>query len=90
MKKSIVLFAFAIASMTFVSCKDEAKQESTVEAIDEHAGHDHAAGEMHATYACPMDCEKGKHYEAPGTCPVCEMDLVAVTETTEGHEGHNH
>jgi hypothetical protein len=85
MKKTIVLFAFAIASMTFVSCKDEAKQETTVEAIDEHAGHDHAAGEMHATYACPMDCEKGKHYEAPGTCPVCEMDLVAVTETTEGH-----
>lgn len=90
MKKTIVLFAFAIASMTFVSCKDEAKQETTVEAIDEHAGHDHAAGEMHATYACPMDCEKGKHYEAPGTCPVCEMDLVAVTETTETTEGHNH
>ena len=91
MKKTIVLFVCAIASMTFVSCKEEAKDATpTVEATDEHAGHDHAEGEIHATYACPMDCEKGKHYEAPGTCPVCEMDLVAVTETTEGHEGHNH
>lgn len=90
MKKSLVLFAFAIASMTFVSCKEESKDATTVEVKDAHAGHDHAEGEMHASYACPMDCEKGKHYEAPGKCPVCEMDLAAVTDATEGHEGHNH
>ena len=28
-----------------------------------------------ATYICPMDCEKGKTYTAPGKCPVCGMDL---------------
>ncbi|MFC4740787.1 heavy metal-binding domain-containing protein [Flavobacterium ponti] len=92
MRKSIVLFAFAIATLSFVSCKEEAKDETTteatIEATDEHAGHDHEAGEMHmASYACPMDCEKGKTYDAPGKCPVCEMDLV---ENGEMHEGHNH
>ncbi|WP_428092463.1 heavy metal-binding domain-containing protein [Candidatus Pollutiaquabacter sp.] len=23
-----------------------------------------------------MDCEKGKTYDKPGQCPVCNMDLV--------------
>lgn len=26
-------------------------------------------------YICPMNCEKGKYYDQPGTCPVCHMDL---------------
>jgi hypothetical protein len=90
MKKSIVLFVFAIASLTFVSCKEEAKEATTVETKDAHEGHNHEAGEVHATYSCPMDCEKGKTYAEAGKCPVCEMDLVAVTETMEDHEGHNH
>lgn len=34
-----------------------------------------------ATYACPMDCEKGKTYDEPGDCPVCGMDLTEVKET---------
>lgn len=29
-------------------------------------------------YQCPMDCEKGKLYDQPGSCPVCKMDLTAV------------
>ncbi len=29
-------------------------------------------------YQCPMDCEKGKLYDAPGSCPVCKMDLKPV------------
>lgn len=29
-----------------------------------------------AVYQCPMDCEKGKTYDKPGKCPVCEMELV--------------
>jgi Heavy metal binding domain len=28
-----------------------------------------------ASYICPMDCEKGKTYDKPGTCPVCNMKL---------------
>jgi len=100
MRKSILMLAFAIATTTFVSCKGEANEgtetEANVEATDEHAGHNHEAGEMHmASYACPMDCEKGKTYEVAGQCPVCEMDLVENTESHEGHdheghEGHNH
>ncbi len=100
MKKSIVMFVFAMATLSFVSCKEQAKEETTpatnVEATDEHAGHNHKEGEMHmASYACPMDCEKGKTYEAAGKCPVCEMDLVALEDALEGHdhenhEGHNH
>ncbi len=31
-------------------------------------------------YQCPMDCEKGKTYDQPGKCPVCEMDLEKVSK----------
>lgn len=51
-------------------------------------------------YACPMKCEGEKTYPAPGQCPVCGMDLVAVNGSSvapdsmhrdqPGHEGHNH
>ena len=27
-------------------------------------------------YLCPMDCEQGKAYEKPGSCPICKMDLI--------------
>jgi hypothetical protein len=82
MKKSIVMFVFAMAALSFVSCKEEAKEETTEEM-------------QMASYVCPMDCEKGKTYEAAGKCPVCEMDLVAFEDAHEGHdhenhEGHNH
>lgn len=91
MKKSIVMFAFAISTFAFVSCKEEAKEETiaepTTEVTDEHAGHDHAEGEMHmASYSCPMDCEKGKVYEEPGICPVCEMDLTEVKDAPPAPE----
>lgn len=32
-----------------------------------------------AQYYCPMRCEKTKTYDKPGSCPVCHMDLEAVT-----------
>ncbi|WP_052188101.1 heavy metal-binding domain-containing protein [Cellulophaga sp. Hel_I_12] len=65
MKKIITLFVFSILFMT--SCK-EAKTESTKEENQETA----------MVYQCPMDCELGKTYDEPGTCPVCKMDLKAV------------
>lgn len=34
-------------------------------------------------YACPMKCEGDKVYDSPGTCPVCKMDLVKVSELEE-------
>ncbi|WP_233530622.1 SCO family protein [Gelidibacter salicanalis] len=29
-------------------------------------------------YYCPMECEGDKTYDEPGSCPVCNMDLVPV------------
>ena len=75
MKKSILLVAaiFSIAVM-FTSCKETKKEEVKTES---HDGHDHESEEMASAdvYQCPMDCEKGKTYEAEGSCPVCKMDL---------------
>ena len=39
-------------------------------------------------YACPMDCEKGKTYDKPGSCPKCKMDLVEK-KTKNAHEHAN-
>ena len=64
-----------------------------------HEEHSNEASEQksseakHVHYACPMDCEDGKVYEEPGTCPVCKMDLAEVVETethTATNETHNH
>jgi hypothetical protein len=56
----LILIGF-IASMP--SCKNQS----------ETSPHVHKAGEQ--VYMCPMDCEKGKHYDNPGKCPVCGMNL---------------
>lgn len=42
--------------------------------------HEHAS-----TYACPMKCEGDKTYDAPGSCPVCKMDLVPVEDHDHEH-----
>ncbi len=85
MRKSLVIIALAIATLTTVSC---GKKEDKPTAPG-HEGHDHSEASTQKTaYECPQDCEKGKTYDAAGKCPVCKMDLIAVTE--EGHEGHKH
>jgi hypothetical protein len=62
------LFLLSILSiLTFSQCKN-----SKANADHEHGAHD-------AIYACPMDCEKGKHYHEAGKCPVCGMDLEAIS-----------
>ena len=85
MKKTILMFAFAVATLSMTACKSDAKTETTTETTTEMTTTKEVA------YACPMDCEKGKTYTEPGKCPVCEMDLVASTDATiESHEGHDH
>jgi hypothetical protein len=91
MKKSIVIFAFVISTFAFVSCKEEAKEETTIQTTTEvthdHAEHEHGEGDMHmANYTCPMDCEKGKMYDQPGKCPVCEMDLIEISDASPAPE----
>jgi Heavy metal binding domain len=39
-----------------------------------------------AQYACPMNCEKGKTYDKPGSCPVCHMDLEVMQTSTAAVE----
>lgn len=75
------MFAFAFATLSIVSCKEADNEKLTPESVSEDATV--SSDEMHmASFACPMDCEEGKTYEAAGKCPVCEMDLV---ENTDAH-----
>ncbi len=32
-------------------------------------------------FVCEMHCEGTKLYDAPGTCPICKMDLTALSKT---------
>ncbi|MCW5920882.1 MAG: hypothetical protein KIS77_00940 [Saprospiraceae bacterium] len=56
----------AMSVVAFNACKhDHSKQNTqTTEAA--------APG---TKYICPMNCEKGKTYDQPGTCPICNMKL---------------
>jgi hypothetical protein len=61
MKKLIMLSLIAASFLMSCNQKSETKnQDSTTVA---------------ATYQCPMDCEKGKTYDKPGKCSVCDMKL---------------
>lgn len=40
-----------------------------------------------AAYHCPMACEGEKTYDKPGSCPVCNMDLVAVSAEADHEHG---
>ncbi|MGV3697003.1 heavy metal-binding domain-containing protein [Flavobacterium sp.] len=83
MKKTI-LIAFAIVSLSIVSCNKKENTETNTE-----QGHNHEQGEAHkVAYVCKMDCEKGKKYDEKGNCPVCKMELTEAK--TENHEGHDH
>jgi transcription initiation factor IIE alpha subunit len=85
MKKTILMMAFAIATVTVVSCDKKAKTETTTE----QGNLEHPMGEGHQmAYVCPMDCEKGKTYEAEGKCPTCGMALVEKKHTES--DGHDH
>ncbi|NUN99452.1 MAG: hypothetical protein HUU01_02415 [Saprospiraceae bacterium] len=44
-----------------------------------------AAVAVSAKYICPMNCEKGKTYDQPGTCPVCNMNLEPVKAEETGN-----
>ena len=77
--KRILLSVAIIVSITVISCKNEAKKEVETTKTEKTVAK--------VTYQCPMDCENGKTYNQPGSCPVCKMDLKKVTED---HAGHNH
>lgn len=53
-----------VAAFAFASCNTQQKTETKTD-----------SQQTAAIYQCPMDCEKGKTYDKPGKCPICEMDL---------------
>lgn len=79
MRKIIMLSIFALAAVIMVSCK-EGKKEHKKDHDHEmnHDQHEMKNDGKTAIYQCPMDCEKGKTYNEPGKCPVCNMALKPV------------
>lgn len=64
--------------------EDSTGRHSTQVAVDDHSGHDHGSEPDEAggtTYTCPMHPQIVQ--SAPGTCPICSMDLVPVVKTGE-------
>ncbi len=62
----VVSFAFALLLTAFSGCNSEASKQNAESVA------------TNAKYICPMNCEKGKTYDQPGSCPVCHMDLELV------------
>lgn len=59
-------FALALLVVAYSACKnDQSKKTSSAT----------EAAAPGTKYICPMNCEKGKTYDQPGSCPVCHMDL---------------
>ena len=47
----------------------------------DHTDHSHSGDTENQPankYKCPMNCEGDKTYDAPGRCPVCNMNLTMV------------
>ncbi len=66
-------FVFALLLTVFSACNNKPSEQTTAIA---------ASG---TKYICPMNCEKGKTYDQPGTCPVCNMNLEAVKAEVAGN-----
>ncbi len=65
MKKVVLTLVFGLFFVMFSNAQE--KVATKVEAIVKTDA-----------YQCPMDCEKGKTYTKPGSCPICKMDLKKV------------
>lgn len=63
MKSNILLLAMMAISF-LVSCNNTQESKNQV-----------GNAPSNVSYQCPMDCEEGKTYDKPGSCPVCSMDL---------------
>ncbi len=69
--------ALVLSVAAFSACKND------------HSKHQSQTTETAAPgpkYICPMNCEKGKTYDQPGSCPVCNMDLEPVQAGAEANK----
>lgn len=96
----MVLFAACGESASTTNQATTTEETQGQEEAHDHAdGHDHehshgtanashGEGEAYtAAYVCPMHCE-GSGSDAPGTCPVCNMNYVAQADHVA--DGHTH
>jgi len=69
--------ALVLSLVAFAACKNDSSKNaaSTTEAA--------VPG---TKYICPMNCEKGKTYDQPGSCPVCHMDLEPSKAEVEANK----
>lgn len=58
--------ALALSMVAFTACNNDQPKKNPATTEVAVAG---------TKYICPMNCEKGKTYDQPGSCPVCHMDL---------------
>lgn len=86
LKLMVLLFALSIIS---ISCKENKEEATSNSHSEEHMAADKADIAMNV-YQCPMDCEDGKTYDAPGACPVCAMDLKKVEGKHQHEDGKVH
>ena len=73
MKKSFIYIC--VISAILIACSGKQKH-------DEHIGHNQPDG---TKYTCPMHPQVIQ--DKPGTCPICGMNLVKVTQSKDGSNG---
>ena len=90
-KLTIVMGLLLCMALITTSCKNNTEEKTNTESS---LGAEKADLAMNDEYLCPMDCEDGKTYSEPGTCPECKMDLKKVEEehdeNHDDHSGHDH
>jgi len=82
MKNSITVFLILTTVLMLFACGNHKKH-----AHDADGNHIEAKAEFASAYVCPMHCE-GSGSDEAGTCPVCNMDYVALKEHKA--DGHHH
>jgi Cu2+-exporting ATPase len=55
-------------------------QQNCCGGAEPHHHHD-SSSNANTSYQCPMKCEGDKTYDAPGSCPVCNMHLASVANS---------
>lgn len=73
----IVSYALALSVVAFSACKNDHSKHATTSTETAAPG---------TKYICPMNCEKGKTYDQPGSCPVCNMDLEPMKAEVEANK----
>lgn len=69
--------SLALSVLAFSACKNDHSK---------HAANSTETAAPGTKYICPMNCEKGKTYDQPGSCPVCHMDLEPVKAEVEANK----